>query len=125
LINYRSTFEVHVAKALGGRPLASITRADLETLQERLMKKGHKATANRLKAYLGAFFTWAIDREFCQRDPTKNITPFPEKPRERVLDDGEFERFLAAVDKRIPSRASATVMSSPRRASSVSGVADA
>jgi integrase len=98
LINYRSTFKVNVAKALGGRPLASITRADIETLQERLMKKGHKATANRLMAYLGAFFTWAIDREFCQRDPTKNITPFPEKPRERVLDDGEFERFLAAVD---------------------------
>lgn len=61
---------------------------------------GRKSTANRVIAYLGGCFTWAIaEARYFGANPTTGVDRFEEKPRDRVLDDDELNRYLRAADQ--------------------------
>lgn len=111
---YDGSFDNYVAKLLGHRPLNSITRTDIEDLREAITSekftlpvkrdqtihnKGREATANRVLAYLGGCFTWAIHQgHYNGVNPTSAVDKFEEKARDRVLTDDELNRYLAAVE---------------------------
>jgi integrase len=81
------------------RPIADITRADVEALKLRIGKSS-KTTANRAITIIGAMYRKRGDAFGLPPDfsPTARVDKFPEQPRERVLTVAELAKWLAAVD---------------------------
>lgn len=80
------------------RPMRSITRRDAQDLLDGIVERGSPIMANRMHAYLSAFFSWAAQRDLIDDSPLANVArPASETPRDRVLSDGELaEVWIAA-----------------------------
>jgi integrase len=82
-------------RPLRGRPIASITRAEVAALLHDLKKNHGPVAAARARATLSALFTWAVKEGLCDINPVAH-TNAPDagvKARDRVLSLNE----LAAV----------------------------
>jgi integrase len=93
--SYRCT-ERHLldyAKPLHGLGLAMVTRRDIGTLLAGLAVSSGNVSANRTRASLSGFYTWAMQRGLAELNPVIGSHEAPEAPRERVLSREE----LAAV----------------------------
>jgi len=76
--------------AWGDRRAQEITRRDVLDLIEGVAERT-PPTANRLKAYGGAFFAWLVARDVLDRNPFAGIKPpAKEVSRDRVLSDDEI-----------------------------------
>ena len=51
----------------------AITRADIVGVVDDLERDSGKVAADRARTALSAFFAWAIDRGYCDSNPTMNI----------------------------------------------------
>ena len=69
-------------------------------LLEDIVETGRAVTANRTRAYLSAFFAWAVQRDATATSPIVGTKPpVPENSRERVLSDDELRwLWIAAGD---------------------------
>ncbi|WP_336418776.1 tyrosine-type recombinase/integrase [Roseovarius sp. D22-M7] len=90
----------HVMPKWGDRRIQDIARRDVIELLEDIVESGRAVTANRTRAYLSAFFAWAVERDAIATSPiTGTKPPSPENSRERVLSDDELRwLWLAAGD---------------------------
>lgn len=106
---------------LGSKPVASITRADVEavrTWRRRVQSerkalrgaKGGECGTNRLLARLRNIFSWAIAEGFINETPFRRghvtivkLESNAESARERRLEHGEEERLLAHADPQLRS----------------------
>lgn len=90
----------HVMPKWGDRRIQDIARRDVIELLEDIVESGRAVTANRTRAYLSAFFAWAVERDAIATSPiTGTKPPAPENSRERVLSDDEIRwLWLAAGD---------------------------
>ncbi len=80
------------------RPVRSIARRDVRDLLDSVVDRGSPVMANRLRAYLGALFSWAEGREIVSEDPMRGVAnPTHETPRDRVLDDVELVEVWRAA----------------------------
>jgi integrase len=80
-------FERHW-KPLHGRVLKSITRQDVVVIIDGLE---HKVAADRARVALSGFYGWAIDRGYCDANPTMNIRARAQRgARTRVLTEEEL-----------------------------------
>jgi integrase len=107
---------LHLLPVFGKRKLASITRADIIRLHQRLAEKketvckpknsetayrrvgGGPTNANRCLALLSAIFAYAERLEVIQANPVRNVAPLKEHARERYLTPDELARLADALN---------------------------
>jgi len=79
----------------GERDIRKIGRADIITILDDMVRKGHNAQANRFLAYVRRMFNWCVERGILSASPVNGIkAPCKEQSRERVLADDEVGRIL-------------------------------
>jgi hypothetical protein len=93
---------------LHGRPVEEVSRAEVVTVIDRIADQSGRVSADRAKAALGAFFSWAIDRGYRDSTPLTNIRRrFSGGGRERVLSGPEIRLIWQSLESddfgRIPS----------------------
>jgi len=82
----RIVLEKHVLPKWGDRRIQDIKRRDVIELLEDIVASGRAVTANRVRAYLSAFFAWSVEREAIETSPIVGTKPpSPENSRDRVL----------------------------------------
>jgi integrase len=68
------------------RPLAEITRRDVQNIVDGFLGRGQETAANRYLTYLKMLFAWALDRDILTTDPADRVKrQGAEQSRERVL----------------------------------------
>jgi integrase len=85
-------------KPLHGLQLAKIDRRIVAGRIAKVTSDSGPPTANRTRASLAAFFSWAIGEGLLDHNPVLGSNRNLEKPRERVLEDDELKAIWAATD---------------------------
>jgi len=85
----------------GGRPIGSITRADVITMVDEIIDRGHPEAARQTLVYARRLFNWAVPRYDLQHAPTDHLAAKDligvKKPRQRVLTDAELALIWKAA----------------------------
>jgi integrase len=92
--------EDYLRPAWGGRPAASIRRADVADVHLAIGKKAHYA-ANRTVSLVSKIFNWASVAGLIPEDrtnPARGIVRYKERSRDRFLSPEEAGRLLRAID---------------------------
>jgi integrase len=84
-------------KALHGLTLAAVDRRAVATCLSRLTTNKGPVSANRARAALGAFYSWAIGQGLCDANPVVGTTQHKETSRARVLADSELAVIWRAL----------------------------
>jgi integrase len=80
----------HLMPTLIGRPLPSVTRADLQAIIDSISAR-QLATRRTVYAYASIFWSWAMQRDYVVENPlTAMAKPKAPKARDRVLTDAEI-----------------------------------
>jgi integrase len=83
-----------------GRPLRSITQADVVAMVDRAIDRGAPIMANRLLVHLKRLFRWAMGRGLIAASPAAHVEqPSPKVERERVLADPELQAVWRGCDR--------------------------
>lgn len=86
--------ERHVAPAFGKRPIKEIKRADIIAFIEKTGEASGAITANRSHALVRQILNYALKRDLIEANPALAIERiFPEKSRERILNDSELRKL--------------------------------
>jgi integrase len=91
-------FDKHLAQ-WRNRRLSSIKGIDVQALHAELGTKNGPILANRVLALVRTIFNRALGIGYAGSNPTKNISKFPERNRERFLQQDEIARFFRALEK--------------------------
>lgn len=93
----------HLKPRLAGKPLPSITRADLQAILDGISAR-QPATRRTVYAYASIFFGWALHRGDIAQNPLALLAkPQAAKARDRVLADQELAAiWKATADLRAP-----------------------
>ncbi|WP_210210329.1 tyrosine-type recombinase/integrase [Altericroceibacterium spongiae] len=95
----RRALDVHVVAAWGERDIGDITKRDVIDLLDGIADSGRKVTANRVRAYLGKFLNWAVERDIISMNPAMGVKAVAkEVSRDRVLSDDEIRLLWLAGD---------------------------
>ncbi|WP_233712965.1 tyrosine-type recombinase/integrase [Amaricoccus solimangrovi] len=95
----RRELERHVVAAWGERDIQTITRRDVIDLLDGIADSGRAVTANRVRAYLGKFLNWAVERDIIAANPALTVKPVTkEASRDRYLTDDEIRWFWQACE---------------------------
>lgn len=96
----RRMLDVHVVKAWGERDIQEITKRDVIDLLDKIADSGRTTSANRIRAYVGKFFNWCVERDILAANPAVSVKAVAkEVARDRVLTDEEIRWFWQACDK--------------------------
>jgi integrase len=91
-------FDVDLIPAWGARPIATVTRRDIDAVLNGIVDRGAEVQANRVLARLRTFFNWAVDKEYVAASPVARMKPpTRERARDRALDDDEIRWFWQAT----------------------------
>ncbi len=85
--------------ALGSKPVAAVTLADMKALQSRMAKEITPSAVNRSFSDISKMFTFAKERGAISERPTAGMSAFRETPREAVLDLDDMKAFWRALDR--------------------------
>jgi len=101
--SYYDTVELHLTehlKGLASTPIKAITRQDIvDELDEVEAERGPVA-ADRCKASIGTFYTWAIDKGYADATPVVKIKARGKSGgRDRVLSPAELAEVWHALDE--------------------------
>jgi len=98
--DYRRTLKAAVqGSAIGSQPATQLARGELRAFLEGIARKT-PIRANRVLALVRAAFRWGLREELIERDPTAGLQRLrPERPRERILADGEVRTLWLALDE--------------------------
>ena len=84
----------------GQRPARKIVRQDVNELLDEIADRGALVQSNRTLARLKTLFSWALDKELVDADPTARVRRrVKETPRDRALSPDELRYFWAGCDK--------------------------
>jgi integrase len=87
---------LHILPRWGKRDFASITRADVIALIERLVGAGTPVLANHVHRLISGIFTFAMDVALLDANPAARLRKRgAERVKSRVLDDNEVRLFWA------------------------------
>jgi integrase len=109
------------AKRLQSHPINSITQAQIATLLNDIAKRG-AVTANRCRATLTAFFSWAMGEGIALANPVANTNKREEKSRDRVLSDAELKAIWTALGEDDYGRIVKLLMLTGQRADEIAGL---
>ncbi len=88
----------HLTPTLRGKPLPSITRADLQAILDGIPAR-HQASRRTVYAYASIFFGWAFRRGDIAESPLQAMAkPQAPKARDRVLADNELAVIWRGTD---------------------------
>ncbi len=94
----KRAFEKDVFPVIGTKPIGEVSRQDIKTILERLLRRKVKRMANRLLSDLKQFFGYADDEELIEQDPTRRLIKErvggKEKSRQRYLNQKELELLV-------------------------------
>jgi integrase len=80
------------------RPTA-ISRSDVREILDRIVARGSKVAANRVRALISKIYSFGLQRELVDHNPVVGVAkPTGEESRERVLTDDEIRRVWAACE---------------------------
>ena len=65
----------HVVAIWGERNIQEITKRDVIDLLDVIADSGRVVTANRVRAYLGKFLNWAVERDILSVSPAMGVKP--------------------------------------------------
>jgi len=83
-----------------GRPLRTITKADVLRVLDRVLDRGKPIMANLLLAHIKRMFNWAVERDLLEASPAGDVRPpSPKIDRERVLTDSELREVWHGCDR--------------------------
>jgi len=83
--------------ALHNLPLAKIDQRIIATQLARISARGSPVQANRTRASLSKFFSWACGEGLAENNPAALTNKNPEKSRDRVLSRNELKQVWAAL----------------------------
>jgi integrase len=86
------------AKSLHELPIAKITRSDIAPVIASVTKNNGAVTANRVRASLSAFFSWAMEQGRADANPVIGTARNEEQSRDRVLAPAELRAIWDALD---------------------------
>jgi integrase len=89
----RGIIEQFLRPAWGNRKIRDVTRADAKALHRAITAAGKPIRANRTIAIASAIFSFAIDADLLEDNPTRDIRRNPENRRERFLSPDELARL--------------------------------
>ena len=93
---YGRLLRLHIYPAFGGRPITSITKADVARLHGSLGDR--PSAANRCLALFDTIWNWAAGKgELAGPSPTKGLERNSERSRERYLTPDELHRLGSAL----------------------------
>lgn len=82
------------------RPIAEITRGDVNKLVDAIAARGAPVQANRTLAHIRKVFNWAVAKGRLAVSPAAGVPlPSKERARDRVLSDDELRWLWAACDE--------------------------
>jgi integrase len=84
-------------RPLHGLPVDKIDRRTVAAKLTKVAAKSGPIEANRVRASLSAFYTWAIGQGFAEMNPVAGTVPRKENPRDRVLSPMELRAIWAAT----------------------------
>lgn len=97
--NFQSIYENYLIH-WSSKPVADITRYDVETLMADLAERVGKTTANRVIQMLRAMINKGIEWDLVNcKNPVKNLPIYKLKARERFLEKDEIQRLFQAFDR--------------------------
>ncbi len=95
----RTVVNRHIVPALGRLPLATVERAQVTALHQRLCET--PSIANMVVRTLSLMYRlaegWGLVPEGC--NPCRSVVKYPARKRERFLTDGEFTRLGQVLDE--------------------------
>src|SRR5262249_20639374 len=92
-------FDNIVLPKWSGRVVHDVRRRDVIELVEGVVEERGPIMANRAHAHVRRFFGWLCERDIIAASPCVGVNPpAKEHARDRVLDDGEVKRLVAACD---------------------------
>ena len=90
-------FRREILAAWGARQIQSLTKADVIRLVDGIADRGAGVMANRTLQQIKAFLNWCLKRSIVEVNVAAGVDlPHREKPRERVLEDGEIATIWQA-----------------------------
>lgn len=95
---YQKQYERYLSREFGNRRLAWIDRTDVDDMHTRVGKDHGPYAANRALTVLSGVFSDAISKGYRGPNPAQGIERFPEKCRERFLEEHELRPFLKACE---------------------------
>jgi integrase len=94
----RRNLEKHVLPFWGARHYASIRRADVIELIERLISAGKPTLANRVQSLISGVFSFALDADLVEANPCSRLKKRGvENVGRRVLSDSEIRLFWSGI----------------------------
>jgi integrase len=86
---------------------SALTRSDIRAVLDAAVSRGSPISGKRAARYLGRVFGWAVERELLAANPAAGLKldelTVVEKPRQRVLSDGELRNvWRAAIEAGTP-----------------------
>lgn len=95
----KAALDKDVVPTLGMQRLEDVNRREIVLLLDRIVQRGAPVQANRTLACVRRMFNFAVERGLMDTSPASHIrAPSPEKPRMRVLTDGEIHDLWHALD---------------------------
>lgn len=96
--NVELAMEKHVLPYIGRRRLASVQRADINAVLDRVVAGGAPIQANRVLAYTRRFFNWCVEQDLLEGSPCQGVKPrAKEVSRDRVLSVPELRAVWQAA----------------------------
>lgn len=125
----RAVLDRDVLPAVGTSRLQDVTRRDIATLLDRIVRRGAPIQANRTLACVRRMFNFAVEKGLLEASPVSLIkAPAKEEPRKRALKDDELRLFWEALDASasttdIVKRAIKLILVTAQRPGEVAGMA--
>jgi integrase len=95
----KRAFERDAVPLWRNRPIASITRGDVNRVVDTIGARGAEVQANRMLGMLRVLFNWAVERGRLLASPVAGIKPpTKERARDRALTDDEVRWFWTACE---------------------------
>jgi integrase len=96
----RRIIERDIKPQWGTTPIRDISRQDVNALLDEIAGRGALVQANRTLARLKTFYSWALDEDLIDNDPTARVRRrIKETARDRALSDDEIRFFWLGCDK--------------------------
>jgi integrase len=83
--------------ALHNLPLAKVDQRTIAAQLARISARGSRVQANRTRASLSKFYSWACGEGLAENNPAALCNRNPEESRDRVLSRNELKRIWAAL----------------------------
>lgn len=101
---YRWSLNAHFLPRWKNRTMESITKGDVLTIVNSIVKEGNFSAARHAQKYIKGFFNWATGNDYIAASPCVGLPPPPKpKKRKRVLTDMEIRQIWnAAVTEGFP-----------------------